>query len=155
MNSPETQRSFIGSGHPQRLWPKSSLNDLVFWHRSSWETCLHSQISHHLSPQNHTHVPLCQRAQPPLLLCMRKDLQLGLQRDSELRHRNSSTAAPSPRPQKFRVHLLTDLPKGNGGLSSQPRCMLKTIRQIVLSEEAAKGEAPNLIRIVDTSLNMC
>lgn len=63
MNSPETQRPFIGSGRTRRLWPQSGLNDLlVFWHRSSWETCLHSQISHHLSPQNHTHAPLCQRA---------------------------------------------------------------------------------------------
>lgn len=58
MNSPATQRSFIGSGHPQCLWPESGLNDLVFWHRSSWETCFHSQISHHLSPQNHTHSSL-------------------------------------------------------------------------------------------------
>ncbi|EPQ09936.1 hypothetical protein D623_10027566 [Myotis brandtii] len=86
---------------------------------------------------------------------MRKDLQLRLQRGSELRRRNSRTAALSPRPQKLRVHLLADPPKGNGGLSSQPRCMLKTIRQIVLNEEAAKGEAPDLIRIVDTSLDMC
>lgn len=84
MNSPETQRSFIGSGHTQRLWPESGLNDLVFWHRSSWKTCLHSQISHHLSPQNHTRSSLPEGTQPPLLLCMRKDLQLGLQRESEL-----------------------------------------------------------------------
>lgn len=154
MNAPETQRSFIGSGHPQRLWPESGLNDLVFWHRSSWETCLHSQISHHLSPQNHTHVPLCQRAEPPLLLCMRKDLQLGLQRDSEL---------TQEQPHSSSVPKAAEVPRASPrrpaqrkrGLSSQPRCMLKTIRQIVLSEEAAKGEAPNLIRIVDTSLNMC
>lgn len=64
MNSPETQRSFIGSGlYSASLAPESGLNDLlVFWHRLFQETCDYSQILHHLSPKNYTHVPLCQRA---------------------------------------------------------------------------------------------
>lgn len=70
MNSLETQRYFIGSGlYSVSLAPESGLNDLVFWHRLSWETYgFTQQISHHLSSKNYTRASLPEGTQPRLLL---------------------------------------------------------------------------------------
>nr|KAF6311941.1 hypothetical protein mPipKuh1_009125 [Pipistrellus kuhlii] len=90
-------------------------------------------MSRHLSPQT-THLLLCQRAQPPLLLA-EEGPAVGPQRDSDsdagtaarqpCPHGHRSSPAPPPRPARR-----------SWGLSGQPRCTVKTIRHVVLHEEA-------------------
>lgn len=123
------------------------MTSLFFWHRSSWETCLHSQISHHLSPQNHTHAPLCQRAHSLHCCCAEDRPAVGTAAGFRALMQEQPHSRPVPKAAEAPRASPPRPARRQWGLSSQPSCMLKTTRQIVLNEEAGRGKTLILIRI--------
>lgn len=141
MNSPETQRSFIGSGHTPRLWPQTVAGMTSLF--SGFDHPGRRVFTHRFLvtfPLQTTHMFLCRRAPSLHCCCAEERLAAGFRALMQDQPFPKASEAPHP-------PTCASPPKGNGRLSSQPSCMLKTIRHIVLNEEAGMGEDLIVIRI--------